>query len=327
MEKDNTLEKAEPVKGHPVKEKVEKPVDIHKDLTMEEAERRVAEENGEVPEAPESQAEEKKAEEEKAEEPTKKEGEIEGSIPDNYKGKKTEELIKLLQEKENYIQKRSGEIGELKKQAETAEETRKKVEQIEQEIISQEEKKNLKIPQPPEPPTITDDEFYNEPVKSYQKIIEYNKKLAEYNRLYVNSMVNPFYQAEVERKRDKLYQNLEDKYKNHPVKFDKQKIQEYLNKNPQYFTKYKTDAYEKAYHDLSTDQYSEQYSKTKEEIREQVKKELLEEQNTHKQAGNVGLSDLQTQPTGSTPEYDKAKMEDDAEYRDQVIADMEKRSR
>ena len=62
-------------------------------------------------------------------------------------------------------------------------------------------------------------------------------------------------------------------------------------------------------------------------MREQIKKELSEEMNNRKQAGNVGLTDLNTPTaTGSSPVYDEDKMEDDPEYRDQVLADIKKRA-
>jgi len=130
----------------------------------------------------------------------------------------------------------------------------------------------------------------------------------------------------MERKREKLYKDLEDKYKDFPVKFDRVKVQEFLNKNPEYFNQYKTKAYEQAYHDLSAADFSQTSKEEREKMREQIEKDVIEKIKTNKQAGNIGLSDLET-PSAGKVEYDADRMEDDPEYREKVIADMEERKR
>jgi len=116
MAKDNTLTKDAPVKETTPLEKVEKQIDIRKNLTPEEeikeAERRIALEEGE-PEAPES----KVAKTEKVEEPIEPKVEL----PERYKGKSADELARLLDEKEKYIQSRSDEIGDWKQRVAEAE--------------------------------------------------------------------------------------------------------------------------------------------------------------------------------------------------------------
>lgn len=321
MAKDKTLKKDAPKKETTPDEKVEKKVDIRKDLTEEEAKRLVELENN--PEAPESQA--SKEEKEKTEEPKEKpKEEPEVELPERYKGKSAEELVKLLDEKEKFIQGRSDEIGELREEAKETIKLKEKVAKIEEETMKQ---SPVKLPQRPQPPVISDDEYYENPTKALNKLIAYNKELADYVDQITSAKTAPFYQGDMERRREKLYKDLEDKYKDFPVKFDRNKVQEFLDKNPEYFNQYKTKAYEQAYHDLSASDFSQTRKEENEKMREQVKKELIEENKTNKQAGNIGLTDLETPQAGSAPEYDTDRMEDDPEYRDQVIADMEKRKK
>jgi len=85
--------------------------------------------------------------------------------------------------------------------------------------------------------------------------------------------LHPFIKAIMERKREKLYKDLEDKYKDSPVNFDRKKVQEFLSQNPEYFKQYKTKAYEQAYHDIS----APDLSKSREQMREELKAEVMEE--------------------------------------------------
>ena len=308
MVKDNTLKKDAPKKETTPNEKVEKQIDIRKELTDEEAKRLIDLENN--PEAPE-----------KAEEPTV---EPKVEVPERYKGKSAEELVKLLDEKEKFIQSRSDEIGEWKQKVKEAEVLREKVARIEEETMKQSQQPS-NLPQRPVAPVISDTEYYEDPTKALNKLIAYNQKLADYVDQITSAKTAPFYQSDMERRREKLYKDLEDKYKDYPVKYDREKVQEFLNKNPEYFSQYKTKAYEQAYHDLSASDFGKTQKEEREKVREQVKKELIEEIKTNKQASNIGLSDLETPPTGSAPVYDVDRMEDDPEYRNQVLADMEKR--
>ena len=308
--KDNTLKTEAPKGEHPVTEKVEKQVDIRKELTDEEAKRLIAlEDNPEAPEKTEESTVETKVE-----------------VPERYKGKSAEELVKLLDEKEKYIQSRSDEIGELREGAKERIKLEEKVAKIEEETMKQSQQPG-NLPQRPQAPVISDTEYYDDPTKALNKLIAYNQKLADYVDQLTSAKTAPFYQGDMERRREKLYKDLEDKYKDFPVKFDRKKVQEFLNKNPEYFNQYKTKAYEQAYHDLSASDFGKTRKEENERMREQVKKELIEEIKTNKQAGNIGLSDLETPSTGSVPEYDVDRMEDDPEYRDQAIADMEERGR
>jgi len=310
-DKDNTLKKADPKGEHSAKEKVEKTVDIRKVLTDKEAQELVNKENN--PEVKEKTEEPGK---EKTEEPNKME------LPERYKGKTAEELVGLLDEKEKFIQSRSDEIGDWKKKVKEAEVLSEKVAKIEEETMKQTQAPG-KLPQRPVEPVISDSEYYDDPPKALKKLLDYNKKLLDYTDQITSAKTAPFYQGDMERRREKLYKGLEDKYKDSPVKFDRKKVQEYLSKNPEYFKQYKTKAYEQAFHDIS----APDLSKSREKLREEVKAEVIEEMKTTKQAGNIGLSDLETPQVGEATEYDKGKMEDDPEYRKQVIADMEKRKR
>jgi len=318
MADSNTLDKVDAAKAeNSTKEMAEKRVDIRKPPDMEDLKRRIAEEDGEVlPDKATNTGQE--------EEKTKDE-----AIPEQYKGKTQEELVKLLAEKEKYIQSRSNEMGELKRKITEAEDVKKKIEEIESQNFKRTQQPS-NMPSPPEPPVIDDNTYYENPVKAFKELAEYQKKLSEWNKNYTNTIVNPYYTDKARSGKEELYVKLEKKYEKYPVKFDRTKIQEFLDKNPAYFNKYGVEAYEKAYHDTSTEAFSQNYEKTMADIREQVKKELMEEMNTHKQATNIGLSDLNTQPinpSGSSPAYDENKMEEDPEYRDKVLADMKARSK
>ncbi|MBC8499489.1 MAG: hypothetical protein H8D39_03065 [Candidatus Atribacteria bacterium] len=300
-DKDNTLKTEAPKGEHPVKEKVEKTVDTRKVMTEEEAEKILARERGEEPKAPE-----------------KKEPEL----PERYKGKTAEELVKLLDEKEKFIQSRSDEIGGLREEAKETIKLKEKIAKIEEETMKESQQPS-KLPQRPVAPVISDDEYYDNPTKAMNKLIDYNKKLADYVDQLTSAKTAPFYQGDMERRREKLYKDLEEKYKDSPVKFDRKEVQEFLGKNPEYFQQYKTKAYEQAYHDIS----APGLTKIKDKMREEIKAEVMEEIKTGKQAASVGFNDLETPQAGGAPEYDMAKMEDDVEYRRKVITDMERRKR
>jgi hypothetical protein len=336
--KDNTPEKTEAPQGeHPEKGTVQEEPRVEfrkKAPDIEKYRKMVAEEEGVDPSQIDDEGNvniramaTKGAEEEKTQE---KEGETEETkqeIPDRYKGKTPEELIKILEDKENYIQSRSGKIGELQKQADIAAELQKKIEAIESQTL-RETQKGPGLPQPPEAPDITEDEYFDDPLKALNKYKEYNKKVVEWNRQYIHAAVNPYYEERAKTGKKELYDQLEEKYKDYPVKYDRTKVQEFLDKNPDYFTKYKINAYEQAYHDMNTAEFSQLSKKQQDEMREQVKKELLEEMNNQKQAGNIGMTDLQTQDlSGSSPEYDEKRFEEDTEYRRKVMADIEKRKK
>jgi len=308
---DNTLGKDAPKKETTPKEKVEKQVDIREKLTPEE----------EIKKAEKLVALEEGKEEKEIEEPGK---EPKVEVSERYKGKSAEELVRLLDEKEKFIQSRSDEIGELREEAKETIKLREKVAKIEEETIKESQQPS-KLPQRPVAPVISDNEYYEDPTKALNKLIAYNQKLADYVDQLTSAKTAPFYQSDMERRREKLYKDLEDKYKDFPVKYDREKVQEFLNKNPEYFSQYKTKAYEQAYHDLSASDFGKTQKEEREKMREQVKKELIEEIKTNKQASNIGLSDLETPPTGGIPTYDVNRMEEDPEYRNQVLADMEKR--
>jgi len=316
MAKDTTLTKDAPVKETTPLEKV-KTIDIRKDLTIEEAQKLVDLENN--PEAPESQASKIEQTEGKAEEP-------QVELPERYKGKSTEELTRLLEEKEKYIQGRSDEIGDWKKKLKEADELRDKVAKIEEEAIK-ESAQTGRLPKRPQAPVINDTEYYDDPVKALQKQSKYNQELLDYIDQVTSAKTAPLYQTDIEKRRDKLYGELEEKYKDYPVKVDRKKVQGFLDNNPLYFTKYKVNAYEQAFHDISAADFSLKQKETNDAIREQIKKEVIAEMKTQGQASNIGLNDLETPKAGSAPKYDTERMEDDPEYNAQVLADMEKRRR
>lgn len=319
-DKDNTLKKDASKKETTPKEKVEKTIDIRKELTEKEAQELVDRENKGT-ESKEEQEKEKP--EEKKEEPKEK-PEEKVELPERYKGKTAEELVELLDEKEKFIQSRSDEIGDWKKKVKEAEVLSEKVAKIEEEATKQ---ALGKLPQRPQAPVISESEYYDDPPKALNKLLEYNKKLTDYVDQITSAKTAPFYQGDMERRREKLYKDLEEKYKDSPVKFDRKKVQEFLNKNPEYFNQYKTKAYEQAYHDISAPDFSQTRKEERETMREEVKAEVIEEIKTNKQAASVGFNDLETPQAGEAKEYDKVKMEEDPEYRKQVIADMEKRKR
>jgi len=320
MPTDTTLKKEAPKETTP-SEKVEEQIDIRHDLTQEEAQRLIDMENGVTVELPESQVSKIEKTEDKKEEKIE---EPKVELPERYKGKSPEELAKLLDEKEKYIQSRSDEIGEWKKKLKEADELKGKITEIEDEAIK--DSVVTQLPKKPQPPVITDTEYYDDPVKAQQKQAKYNQELLDYIDQITSAKTAPLYHTDIEKRRDKVYSELEEKYKDYPVKLDRAKIQDFLDKNPLYFKKYKREAYEKAYHDLSAPEISLKQKEVKEQLREQVKKELLEEMKNQSQAANIGLSDLETPKTGSSPQYDTARMEEDPAYNAQVLADMEKRA-
>jgi hypothetical protein len=310
MADSNTLDKAEALQEeHPAKETAEKQVDIRKQPDMKELEQLIAEEEG-IETPPEVKADTSKGQE----------------IPERYKGKTAEDLIAQLEEKEKYIQSRSAEIGEMKKRIAETEEVKKKIADIENGTLINEQYAN-KIPPKPVKPTLTSDEFYNDPVLAMQRQEKYLEDLQAWNEQYLRVLSMPILDMSVKTGKEKLYTELEKKYEKAPVKFDRKKIQEFLDKNPAYFKLHGTKAYEYAYHDTSATEFSSE--KLIEDIRVEERRKLLEEMNKQRQAGNIGLSDLVTQPinSGSSPAYDEDRMEDDAEYREKVLEDIRKRNK
>jgi hypothetical protein len=334
--KDNTPEKTEAPKGeHPEKGTVEeKPrVEFRKKAPdMEKYRKMVAEEEGVDPSQLDNEGNvniramttQGTQKEEKVEEP---EGE-KPEIPERYQGKTLEQMIQIAEEKEKMIQKQSGEVGEWKKKVAEAEEVRKKIAEIESQSFRQGQ--NITgLPEKPKRPKISEDDYYSDPVNAINKYNEYLEKMEAYNEQYINARLAPHEDERYRKFKKDLLEQLEEKYKDWPVKFNRKKVEEFLGNNPEYFTKYGfTNAYEKAYLDITAPSYSELSKKQKEEMREQMKNELLEEMNNKKQAGDIGMTDLQTQDlSGSSPGYDEERFEEDSEYRKKVLADIEKRRR
>jgi len=325
MSKSNTLKKDASEKETTPVETTK--VDIRKEMSAEEAEKIVAREKGELKEEIKEEIKEEPKEEVKEEikEEVKEEPkELPKELPERYKGKTPEELVGLLEEKEKFIQSRSDEIGDWKKKVKEAEVLSQKVSKIEEESMKQ---TPGTMPKKPVKPVITDQEYYDNPVGSLNKLADYQEKAMEYADQVSSAKTAPFYQGDMERRREKIYNGLEEKYKDSPVKFDRKKVQEFLNKNPEYFKQYKVNAYEQAYHDISVPDLSKSREKIREEVREEVKAEVIAEMKTNKQATSVGFNDLETPQKATVTEYDKVKMEEDPEYRNQVIADMEEKKR
>ena len=276
MSKSNTLKKdASEKKTTPVETTK---VDMRKEMSAEEAEKIVAREKGElkeeVKEEPKEEIKEEPKEEDKEEvkEELKEEQKEKPTtvIPERYKGKTDEELIRLIEEKEKFVQSRSDEIGDWKKKVKEAEVLNQKVSKIEEESMKQ---TPGTMPKKPVKPVITDQEYYDNPVGSWNKLADYQEKAMDYADQISSAKTAPFYQGDMERRREKIYNGLEEKYKDSPVKFDRKKVQEFLNKNPEYFKQYKVNAYEQAYHDISVPDLS----KSREEIKEEVRAEIIAE--------------------------------------------------
>lgn len=333
VKQDNTPEKVEASQEeHPTEGKIETKPKVEPQKKPDYMKMAAEEDGIELPESEENVNIREAVKQNEQNENTQKENtQSEIEISERYKGKTPEELVKMIEEKDKYIQSRSTELGTLKSQVEELNkqlaeqsEVRKKIEEIETQNIKQTQQ--IKgLPEEPEAPNITEADYYDDPTKVINAMNDYLKKLSEWNKNYIHAMISPYYEDRAKKGKEQLYNQLEEKYKDWPVKFDRKAVQEFLNKNPDYFVKYRTNAYEKAFHDMSASEYSQLSKKQQEQMREQIKQELLEETNTQKQAGNIGLSDLQTQGAGSSPAYDEERFEEDAEYRKKVMADMEKR--
>ncbi|MFZ7134335.1 MAG: hypothetical protein ACOWWR_18470 [Eubacteriales bacterium] len=316
-----------PEKGYPTEGQAkQKPDDLSGGIiSEEEAQRLVDLDAGKQKEPKVSDEKVQDGSKEKSSEAVKPE---EDKTIDRYKGKTNEELVAIIQEKEKYIQERSNKIGDLSKENSELAKLKEQVKSIEDEALKS-DIQNVNVGDEPIPPSWDQDKFISDPKylgEFNKQQNEYQKKFQEWSRKRTMAMMAPFVQSETERVRNRAYDQLEEKYKDYPVKVKREDVQEFLNNNPIYFKKYGKEAYEKAYTEHMLKKLPD-LSKQQETLKEEVRKEIENERKTRGQAANVGMNDLVTSSSGeNSTNYDEARMETDPVYRDQVLADMERRN-
>jgi hypothetical protein len=278
------------------------------------------------PEKTEAVAEQREALAEEANTGETAKPEVKDEFAERYKGKTLEELVAELKKKEEYILGRNDEIGKLRKDLDGIAAVREQIKEIEEAALKP-DLQGTGDPEP-EPPEWNQQKFIRDPeyLMTYNKAqAEYQKKYAEWTRKNTMMMMQPLIKSTTERIREDTYNMLDEKYKDYPVKVDRSEVQDFLNKNPIYFRKYGRDAYEKAYTEHLVKKVPN-LTLQKEQIREEIRKEVEAEFNNRKQAGNIGMGDLASPSGGvSSSGYDEARMEHDSEYRDAVLADIEKK--
>jgi len=224
----------------------DKPVDINAPLTLDEAEAAIEAPEGEIEQAIEKTKFDKdkeiapdliklKAEQDKAKQEVKeKKAEVTEAektapaepvepIPDKFKNKSPEEVIKLSRETEAYNTKLSQKNKELEAKVAELKDIENKLKEMDKEaVIKQQKAIPVKLPEYP-----SDDLFYDDPKA-------YHKKVKEYNDAYLNAVVAPLYGQNWNTQKDNVIKNLEKNTKDDVVPYSEveKEVEARIRRNP-----------------------------------------------------------------------------------------------
>lgn len=289
---------------------VTEPVDRNAPMTLEEAQATLEAEEGEIeaniekhkttidrseiaPDLKELKKQQVKAKQEikqtkeeivEGEEPTE-------AIPDKFKNKTTEEVIRLSRETEAYSTKLSQKNKELEKQIKELETVNAKIEEYERSAVVKEQQA-IKSNLPAYPP---DDLYYDDPIK-------YNKQVKAYNDAVLKAALDPLYGQNYGYEKAKVITALKEKTKNRVIPYSEieAEVEAHLKNNPGLFDIHKLKAREVVYSEIVAERLPEKESEFKKKTIEETKKELQEEGEDLSQT-QVMSSDITTQKRVSKP--------------------------
>lgn len=286
------------------------PVDRNAPMTLEEAQATLEAEEGEIeaniekhkttidrseiaPDLKELKKQQVKAKQEikqtkeeivEGEEPTE-------TIPDKFKNKTTEEVIRLSRETEAYSTKLSQKNKELEKQIKELETVNAKIEEYERSAVVKEQQA-IKSNLPAYPP---DDLYYDDPIK-------YNKQVKAYNDAVLKAALDPLYGQNYGYEKAKVITALKEKTKDRVIPYSEieAEVEAHLKNNPGLFDIHKLKAREVVYSEIVAERLPEKESEFKKKTIEETKKELQEEGEDLSQA-QIMSSDITTQKRVSKP--------------------------
>jgi len=292
---------------------VPEPVDKNAPMTLEEAQATLEAEEGEIeaniekqrilqdkeiaPDLKALKAEQVKAKQEikqkKEEIAETEEGEtpVIEAIPDKFKNKTPEELIKMSRETEAYSTKLSQKNKELEQKLKEAEVINAKIDEYEKSAVVKDQqagKANL----PDYPP---DELYYDDPIK-------YNKQVKAYNDAVLKAAIDPLYGQNYGYEKKKVIDALKEKTKDRVIPYSEieTEVEAHLKKNPELFDIHKLKAREVVYSEIVAERLPQKEDEFKKKTIEETKKEL-EEENADLSNAQVMSSDITTLKRASKP--------------------------
>jgi len=270
---------------------VQEPVDKNAPMTLEEAQATLEAEEGEIeaniekqrilqdkeiaPDLKALKAEQVKAKQEikqKKEEITEtEEGEtpVIEAIPDKFKNKTPEELIKMSRETEAYSTKLSQKNKELEQKLKEAEVINAKIDEYEKSAVVKDQQ-TVKVNLPVYPP---DELYYDDPIK-------YNKQVKAYNDAVLKAAIDPLYGQNYGYEKKKVIDALKEKTKDRVIPYSEieTEVEAHLKLNPELFDIHKLKAREVVYGEIVAERLPDKVEDIKKKAVEEAKKELKEEE-------------------------------------------------
>ena len=283
------------------------PVDKNAPMTLEEAQATLEAEEGEIeaniekhktkidqqeiaPDLKALKAEQVKAKQEikqKKEEITETEGEITEpteAVPDKFKNKTPDELIKMSRETEAYSTKLSQKHTELEKQVKELEVINAKIDEYEKSaVVKDQQAITSNLPKYPDISLL-----YDDPEK-------YHQKVKEYTDAKIKAATDPLYGKTYNVDKKEVINALKEKTKDRVIPYSEieAEVEAHLKQNPELFDIHKLKAREVVYAEMVAERLPEKEDEFKKKTIEEAKKELQEEGEDLSQA-QVMSSDITT---------------------------------
>jgi len=286
---------------------VPEPVDKNAPMTLEEAQATLDAEEGEIeaniekqrilqdkeiaPDLKVLKAEQAKAKQEikqkKEEIIEAEEGEtppVVETVPDKFKNKTPEEIIRLSRETEAYSTKLSQKNKELEQKLKEAEAINAKIEEYEKSaVVKDQQTIKANLPKFPE-----DEVYYEDPIK-------YNKQVKAYNDAVLKAALDPLYGQNYGYEKAKVINALKEKTKDRVIPYSEleAEVEAHLKKNPELFDLHKLKAREVVYSEILAERLPQKEDEFRKKTIEETKKEL-EEDNADLNNAQVMSSDITT---------------------------------
>ena len=213
------------------------------------------------------------------------------AIPDKFRNKTPEELIKMSKETEAYSTKLSQKNKELEKQVKDLELINAKIDEYEKSaVIKDQQAIKSNLPKYPE-----DELYYDDPIK-------YNKQVKAYNDAVLKAAIDPLYGQNYGYEKKKVIDALKEKTKDRVIPYSEieAEVEAYLKKNPELFDIHKLKAREVVYGEMVAERLPDKVEDIKKKAVEEAKKELKEEEEDLSSA-QIMSSDITTLKRASKP--------------------------
>ena len=285
---------------------VQEPVDKNAPISLEEAQQVLEAEEGNIeaeieklkgskdteiaPDLKELKEKQVKAKQEikqKKEEIVEVEGEVTEpteAIPDKFKNKTPEELIKMSRETEAYSTKLSQKNKELEQKLKEAEVINAKIDEYEKSaVVKDQQAITSNLPKYPDISLL-----YDDPEK-------YHQKVKEYTDAKIKAATDPLYGKTYNVDKKEVINALKEKTKDRVIPYSEieAEVEAHLKQNPELFDIHKLKAREVVYAEMVAERLPEKEDEFKKKTIEEAKKELQEEGEDLSQA-QVMSSDITT---------------------------------